>query len=292
MFTRSHARQFGFTDSQIRRRVEREDWERLAPRVYRLTSAPDTRKALSSRGLITATSGLRTWQVDGHVNHRTLHIAVDGDQRPNDVLAVVHRVRGLLPDEGRIIDGIPVTRLERSVVDAVSILPVHELNPLVDAVTRQRLTTIDALFAEVERIGTRGRKNLGRLKTILAERDPAARVPDSRFNRLVGQLLVDAGLPEPEYEFVVMSGGDFVGRAYLAYRAAALLIECDSARWHQNQDAFQLDPRRRNRLALAGYQVLSFTWDDFRNRPSDMVAVVKAAYQNGARIRPMERNVS
>lgn len=83
VFTRAHARQFGFTDSQIRRRIERGDWERLAPRVYRLTGAPDTSKsrarasALTSRGLLTSTSGLRVWRVDGHHDHRSLHVAVD-----------------------------------------------------------------------------------------------------------------------------------------------------------------------------------------------------------------------
>ena len=176
-----------------------------------------------------------------------------------------------------MVNGIPVARPARSVIDAAAELNADELDTVIDAVIRQRLVTIDELVAMVDRVGSQGRKGLGRLRKLLQERDPSTRVPDSRFNRLVGQLLVAAGLPDPEYEFEVRSGARLVGRADLAYPEAQLLIELDSARWHHNRAAFLADPRRKNELMLAGYQVLSFTWDDYASRADQVAAIVGAA---------------
>ena len=55
-----------------------------------------------------------------------------------------------------------------------------------------------------------------------------------------------------------------------------MAIELDSVRFHLNRKSFVADPRRRNRLTLAGWTVLSFTWDDYINHPGalcDDVAV-------------------
>ncbi len=188
-------------------------------------------------------------------------------------MATVHRINA--PElKGRLIDGIPVAECVRAVVDSASVLTGDELEATVDAVIRQRLATVDSLNRQIERIGTSGRKGLGTLARLLADRDVSARVPESAFNRLVGQLLVDAGLPRPVYELVIRTGGRFVARADLAYPEARLAIECDSERWHRTRRAFVADPRRRNRMLVAGYRVLSFTWDDYATRPDEIVATV------------------
>ncbi len=188
-------------------------------------------------------------------------------------MATVHRINA--PElKGRLIDGIPVAECVRAVVDSASVLTGDELEATVDAVIRQRLATVDSLNRQIERIGTSGRKGLGTLARLLADRDVSARVPESAINRLVGQLLVDAGLPRPVYELVIRTGGRFVARADLAYPEARLAIECDSERWHRTRRAFVADPRRRNRMLVAGYRVLSFTWDDYATRPDEIVATV------------------
>ena len=54
-------------------------------------------------------------------------------------------------------------------------------------------------------------------------------------------------------------------------------IELDSVRFHLNRESFVADPRRRNRLTLAGWTVLSFTWDDYINHPGALCDAVAAA---------------
>ncbi len=71
--------------------------------------------------------------------------------------------------------------------------------------------------------------------------------------------------------------GSLLAQVDLAYPDQRVAIELDSVRWHHNQRSFVEDRRRRNRLLLAGWNVLNFTWDDYVNRPADLCAQVKAA---------------
>ena len=272
--TMAKAKDLGLTEGQLRYRLTTGRLVRVAPGVVRSTSAPDSwaararTAALAVRGLVSHGSGLVVWQVDDQHPRETVHVLTAHDHRPHIPWAVVHRL-GAGPDpDGRLIDGIPVTGPTRTVIDSAAVLTAIELDATIDAVIRQGLTTLSELTIAVEETGTRGRKGLGVLRRLLAERDPAAAVPDSRFNRLMGQLLVAAGLPEPCYEWPIQHQDRTVARADLAYPAERLAIECDSHRWHRNRQSFVADPRRRNQIIMAGYEVLNFTWDRLPEPPS------------------------
>lgn len=288
VITRGRARRLGLSDHQIDHRLRQGQWVGVSRGVYRLATAPATwsaqarSAALAARGLVSHRSALRIWEVDGYARWRELRVTTAAPRshasgRRLDIPGcTIHRTRSDQTD-GRLINGVPVTGLDRAVVDTAGLADDDELACVVDAVIRQRLTTIEQLRTTLRDMGTRGRTGAGRLQALLKERDPDQRVPDSVFNRMVGRLLVAAGVPEPCYEFEVTLGDRLVGRADLAYPSEALAIECDSRRWHQNRRSFAADPRRRNRLLAAGYRVLSFTWDDYAGHPDNLVATVRAA---------------
>lgn len=291
VFTRGQARRLGLTDRQIDWRCKTGEYVRVAPRVFRLAAAPATWEsqaraaALSARGLVGFPAALALWGVDGHRRAGKLHVVVDRTRRPRTKLAVIHRINGR-ELSGHLVDGVPVTGCAQAVVDSAAVLSEDELEVTIDAVVRQRLATITRLQSLVERLGTSGRKGLGTLSRLLAERDSPT-IPDSAFNRRVGQLLVNGGLPRPEFEWRIEGAGRFVARADLAYPKARLAIECDSERWHRSRQAFQRDPRRRNEMMIAGYQVLTFTWDDYASRPAGIVSTVRQALdQAGTRWGP------
>ncbi|MDH3293979.1 MAG: hypothetical protein OER95_06610, partial [Acidimicrobiia bacterium] len=201
---------------------------------------------------------------------------VDADRRVvTPPHARLNRSRSYDQIDARLIDGIPTVGLGRALVDVAGRADVDELDRIIDALLRQSLLSLDELMAEA-RCSGRGCRGIGKLKRLLGQRHPLDRPPDSAFNRLVGQLLVDAGLPAPVYEFDVRHRGRFAGRVDLAYPDAGSAIECDSARWHRTTEAFENDPRRRNRLLAAGFRVLSFTWADYRERLNEVVATVRA----------------
>jgi very-short-patch-repair endonuclease len=94
----------------------------------------------------------------------------------------------------------------------------------------------------------------------------------------VARLLVAAGLPEPTFEHVIrLASGLFVARVDLAYPPALLAIECDSDKWRSGRQRRQADLERQNRLIIAGWTLLRFTWDHLVNQPHLVVAQVRGA---------------
>ena len=95
---------------------------------------------------------------------------------------------------------------------------------------------------------------------------------------MVEDLLVGAGLGRPRLEYRICDrSGAFLAQVDLAYPGHRVAIELDSVRYHLNRESFVSDPRRRNRLTVAGWKVLSFTWDDYINHPSRLCDAVSAA---------------
>ena len=72
-------------------------------------------------------------------------------------------------------------------------------------------------------------------------------------------------------------GGVLIARVDLALPWARIAIECDSETWHSGRQRRQGDLERQNRLVLAGWTVLRFTWDDLVHRPDVIVRHVAAA---------------
>ena len=95
---------------------------------------------------------------------------------------------------------------------------------------------------------------------------------------MVAELLMSSGLDSPALEYRVLGrDGSLVAQVDLAYPSVRLAIELDSVRWHFNRVSFAEDPRRRNAMFLAGWNVLTFTWDDYVNHPAALCATVAKA---------------
>ena len=63
----------------------------------------------------------------------------------------------------------------------------------------------------------------------------------------------------------------------VAFRLEKIAIEVDGWAFHSDQEAFQNDRERQNRLALRGWQVLRFTWLDLTEYPERVIATIRAA---------------
>jgi very-short-patch-repair endonuclease len=66
-------------------------------------------------------------------------------------------------------------------------------------------------------------------------------------------------------------GVDFV------FRTAKLAIEVDGFAFHTDAEVFQRDRKKQNAIALAGYQVLRFTWLDLTEYPERVIAEISRA---------------
>jgi len=144
-----------------------------------------------------------------------------------------------------------------------------------DEIRRLRLASWAELWEALVRHAVRGRSGVARYRRAL-DRRWGRRVPDTTFARLFMAMVDEAGLPTPEAEHVVRHGRGAV-RVDLAYPRRRLAVELDGKGTHHTERAFEADRSRDNRLRLAGWTVLRYTWHRFTTEPVAVVAELRDA---------------
>ena len=231
-------------------------------------SAP---RALSAGGFASHGTAATVHGIDGW-DQRRIEIVVPQDRRPKPREGVtIHRSTQMALADACEVNGIPVTGLARTVLDIAAIVGKKRLNWTVDAVLRSGRLDWPDLYAVWARHSVHGRDGCGKLHALLEARYGDKAIPDSTFNRMIGQLLADAGISGFVYEHEIFAGTRLLARADIAFPAARLAIECDSRRWHDHSHAFEADRTRQNRVTISGWTVLQFTWKTYKNSPDAIV---------------------
>ena len=284
VFSRSQALEVGFSTGQVRSRLDRHLWSTMEPGAYRLAGVPPSwhgdllAACLSSGGLASHRSAAFLWRLDGSRAQRP-EVVVPRGRRPRLRGATVHQSKDFDRRDEHHFGPIPATGLMRTVLDLGAVLSRRRVAQSVDDVLRSNRGDLESLWATYAHHRRRGRNGTGVLCAVLEE---AARqrggVPDSFFERVVRDLIIDSGLPEPVLQHEVRDpAGRFVARVDLAYPERKLAIELLGKQFHFTDEAFEHDPARRNRLEVLGWTVLEFTWRLYADRPSELTAQVARA---------------
>lgn len=281
--TRSQAREHGLSDRQIDGRLANGEWIVAHRGVYRHHVAPAGWHArllaacLAFDALASHRAGVRLHGVDG-VTTPVIEVTV-GHGRFREVDGIhVHQSTQLHLAEPTVIDAIPVTGLARAVLDFSAVSGPIRTNGVIDALIRSDRLTLDDLVHVLARHSRKGRDGCGRLREVLDERVGETGVPRSDWSRHVARLLVDHGLPKPQFEYpVVDAGGRVIAEVDLAYPEERVAIELESVRWHLNRESFERDPERRNRVVNRGWVPLAFTYRQYYERPLMLVSTVRDA---------------
>ncbi|HZJ26425.1 MAG TPA: hypothetical protein VFF40_05350 [Acidimicrobiia bacterium] len=288
MVHRADGRRAGLSAAAMSRRRRAGRWERRQPHVDRIAGAPATWRsalfaAVASAGghaLVSHRSAGALWQLEG-LQPGPVELSIPNHQIRRRDGVRVRRVTELEPRDATRIDEIPVTRIERTLIDLAAALSRSALATALDSALAQGLTRPDLVSRRLEELGRRGRKGAGFLAQLLRERTDGQRAHESGFERRLARLLVRAGLPAPARQFEVRDGRGFAGRVDLAYPLHRLAIEADSYRWHSGHVAWGRDLARRSRLAAARWRVLHFTWHDVMSRPEYVIGEVRHALASG-----------
>ena len=208
--------------------------------------------------------------VDDPVTH---HVAVPrADRRAPDRRVRWHRVDLPRADLTRR-HGLPVTDLPRTVLDCLRYLPLPEAVALGDSAVRGRPARLADLRARVAALpgapGLLRVRESARLLTASSE---------SVLESLARVVLVQAGLAPDALQLPVTDpDGHLVARVDMAWPAARLVVELDGFAYHSDRQAVRRDRARANRLALLGWCVLRFGWEDVVGHPERVAAAVRAA---------------
>ena len=288
--SRAQALHGGMTRAQIESCLRSGRWVREARGVYRHEAAPLTplsrmlAACLAHGGLASHRSAAALHGIEGFTLAR-IELSVPRGRKRVMSGIMMHESTQMELARPVYRSAVPCTRLDRTVLDLAAVVIRNQLERAIDAVLRDRRLTRDDLVGVLLSHSRKGRNGCAAFRTVLADRLGGDPVPLSAWSRMVAELLVEAGLPDPALEYRVRNAvGDFVAQVDLAYPARGVAIELDSRRWHHNSDSFVQDRRRRNQITLAGWTVLNFTWDDYRDRPGDLCAQVAAAHDEPSAI--------
>ena len=208
------------------------------------------------------------------------HLTVDVESRVRLKGVRVHRVP-LSDADIELLDGIPVTRLDRTIIDCLLTLPEQLGRALLVDALRRRMVDRPTLRRALTRVGRR--HGVARARSVLAD---VAGVPHSEMEVRVHRILRAAGIHGWEANARIDDAMGLVGFVDLLFGAHRLVVELDGRAYHSDPASFQRDRERQNRLMMLGYTVLRFTWDDVVNRPAELVAQVQAALINAVPYQP------
>ena len=212
------------------------------------------------------------WELDG-IEEPSIEISVAAGRRIRSV--VVHR-RLPMDKPGRVHRfGIPVTPIDRTLLDLAAVAPRSRTGLALDDSLRRRLTTFDSLRSTISQ--SRGRPGARALHQLVDLRDRREALMQSRLESALLRVLRRHGLPIPAAQHPVRQGENVVARLDFAYPAYRLGIEADGYRWHGGRERWRHDLRRENQLKLMGWTLLRFSWEEVHDRPEIVAGQIRAA---------------
>lgn len=170
----------------------------------------------------------------------------------------------LSPDEVTAVCGVPVTRRERAVFDAMRFASsVREATVALDMAVGAGVTSIERMTAYA--LDHAGWKFITQVRAALALAREHSRSPNETRFRLVWEL--DAGLPRPEINCPIHDlGGRLLGIADLLDPDAGLVAEFDGED-HRGRERHTRDLAKDEALRGVGLEVTRITGTDLRDRP-------------------------
>jgi very-short-patch-repair endonuclease len=268
--TRAQLLRAGFSNEAVDRRVRAQRLHRLYRGVYAVGHRVLTLEGRWMAAVLACGDGAA-------LSHRTaaaawdlrraggvIHVTVRGSRRaPSGVR--LHRSPNLTAAEIAQYRGIPVTSVERTIVDLARTESYEELERIVDLADERGLVDFAALKSA----------RSTSLKAVLRNYDSAP--TRSELERRFLRLCRRHGLPMPETN-VLVEGYlvDFV------WRDLRLIVEVDGYRYHRGPRQFEADRERDVTLSGKGWRTLRFTWRQLEEREAWVVHALRTGAERGA----------
>jgi hypothetical protein len=245
--------------------------DRLGPKSFALAGSPDSwMRALTAAhfdldgaGYIAGRSAARLMGLDGFDADAIEHL-VSRSARNRGGTGVVRSTNvAISRSDVQRIGGLVVVRAERLIVDAPLFhFSRAEIENAIDSAIRLRLTAEQRLRTRViadHRATVNGSRML-----LDAMVDTGG---ESRLERWFLALCRRAGLPRPMLQKTYRVDGRTVARVDAEF-PGGLVVEVAGHGTHSSRRQRQVDEQRRTELTLRGKRVVTFTYDDVRDRPT------------------------
>ena len=294
--SRAQMRAYGASQSTITRRVADGRLRLVLPATYVVAGAPDT---TAQRRWITllaiGPAAVLSFETAARI-HRVSTVAANGPtvvtvphsgwQRLDGI--VVHQLSDLRPGHVERIDGMPVTTLDRTVVDLAAVWRRGRLRLAVEDLVAAKRTTDSRIGTCLTSVARRGKPGVRNLATVLDERGPGKAPPASQLERDFLRLVLGSPLAEPVTQYPLPRNDGVTNLADAAWPEVKLIVEIDGRRWHQRLADMKKDRDRDLKAAAAGWQVVRLLYEHVVGAPAETIRelleiyAVRAAQLGGA----------
>ena len=279
IFTRVEARADGASDKMLRTRRGKGVIEEVLPDVFWHKAVPYT---WHSR-LKAATS----WAAPAAASHRSAAALLGLDGFPQDLVeistvrrvaaptneVIVHRAPELPGELVRERQGIPVTSVDKTLLDLGAVCHPRKVEQGLDDALRQRLTTLGRLKAHLDRYGRRGRNAVAVVRRLIEERMDSG-YTESQFEKAVLRMVRRFALEMPIKQHPVeVSGHNY--RIDFAYPDALVGVEAWSYSEHSDRDDWEYDSERHGHLTAAGWAMLYVTYRRLLANPASVAEQIR-----------------
>ena len=283
VLARAQLRDLGFSDRQVRRRVEALVLDPFVGGTFLVGGAPRSGPAQYSAATLALPSAVLARRSAAHL----LGFPGFGPSIPEVIVPTQchHRVAGvvairrsdLIERHCCVVDGISSTTTTRTVLDLAAISDRTALGGLVDALTRARELSIRVLFDEFDRIARRGRDGTVVMREVLEPRLTGLVVDRSELEKRGLAFLRRHGFPRPVVEFQPPWAGRAVARVDVAFVDERVIVEFDGRLWHDRSAAFERDRLRDQLAAAEGWLVVRITWRQLHEDTAGLAERLHAA---------------
>lgn len=273
VITRRQVLRSGVSRHRVDDLVKRGQLVRFRHTVLKLSGAPITWKTQVMAACLQASPGAAACSATAAallglegVRAAQIEIATTRSIKAKGDIAF-HRVSRLPPDQITKVGPIPVTGVERTILDLAGRGRRWEVDAAIDSALRKELTSLNSLsdfLVEEARSGTAG---VQLLRERLGRRQPGEGLPRSPLEREVLEFLSHAGLPRPLINVPIRGDDGFFALVDFFYPKQKVVIEVQSYAHHSSMLAFNRDAERLSELTARGYRTMEVTLEQIRDRP-------------------------
>jgi very-short-patch-repair endonuclease/predicted transcriptional regulator of viral defense system len=192
----------------------------------------------------------------------------------------VHRSSTLEPADVTTVHGIPCTTVARTLVDLGDVVDRRAVERAVDQAEVLRVFDLKTVHEALQRAGRR--RGAGTLRAVLEDYEGPTLTRRGLEERFLA-LCRRASLPSPAVNTWIALNDGIAYEADFLWRSHKLIAETDGRDVHTTRKAFEHDRLRDQRLTLAGFAVVRFTWRQVADEPERVAEALRSLLARLAR---------
>lgn len=192
----------------------------------------------------------------------------------------VHQTVHLPPEQITKVGLLPVTSIERTIVDVAAVWGNKRLRRAVDDLLASGRTTVGALEDVALGLVGRGVGHTGRLRMFFGELGEGYIAPASELERVLHSLVAEGGFPAMSRQNPLPALTE-EGRTDGAFDFLRLIVEADGRRWHTRVEQMEKDLRRDAEAGALGWHIARFSHHAITHDPAWVLEVLGAHFTRG-----------